>query len=210
MDARHAQRLAEIKRTRGFRVAEIGAIDPETRTVALAFSSEEPVRRVFGLEVLSHAPGAVAMGRLQNGAPLLLNHEAEHQIGVVESVGIDTDRRGRAVVRFGRGERAEEIFQDVRDQIRRHVSVGYLIHDAEPSGVRDGEEVWRIPEEPGAMAFARDAVFLPDGSLVVADAAAEVLRVADPFGSFTVVDSRRAPGVYCVEALDCATEACLP
>lgn len=77
-------------------------------------------------------------------------------------------------------------------------------------GLREGEEVWRIPEEPGAMAFARDAVFLPDGSLVVADAAAEVLRVADPFGSFTVVDSRRAPGVYCVEALDCATEACLP
>jgi len=82
--------------------------------------------------------------RLQDGAPLLLEHDCDDQIGVVESVSIDADRRGRAVVRFGRSAQAEEIFQDVQDKIRRHVSVGYIINDARMTEERDGEEVWTV------------------------------------------------------------------
>jgi len=48
------------------------------------------------------------------------------------------------VVRFGRSDRAEEIFSDVKDGIRKHVSVGYLIHDALLVEQRDGEDVWKI------------------------------------------------------------------
>lgn len=129
---------------RAFRAAEVAAVNEEQRTVELAFSSEIEVSRWFGLEVLSHEPGAVVLSRLQDGAPLLLEHDTDHQIGVVESVSIDADRRGRAVVRFGKSARAEEIFQDVKDKIRRHVSVGYIIHDAKLTEERDGQEVWTI------------------------------------------------------------------
>lgn len=113
------------------RVAEVREIDQEARTVELAFSSEIEVERFFGIEVLSHEPAAVRMGRMESGAALLVNHDWDDQIGVVESAKIDADRRGRAVVKFGRGKRADEIFQDVIDGIRRHVSVGYLVHKIE-------------------------------------------------------------------------------
>lgn len=131
---------------RAFRSAEIGAIDVEARTVALAFSSEAEVQRWYGIEILSHEPGAMMTARLLDGAPLLLEHDREWQIGVVQSISIDTDRRGRAVVRFGKSARADEIFQDIVDGIRRHVSVGYRVHDAERVEVRDDDDVWRITQ----------------------------------------------------------------
>ena len=84
---------------RAFRAAEVGAVNEEKRTVELAFSSEVEVPRWYGLEVLSHDPAAVVLSRLKDGAPLLLEHDCDDQIGVVETVSIDADRRGRAVVR---------------------------------------------------------------------------------------------------------------
>ena len=139
------QRLQAIKKDgRAFRAAEVRQIDAEARTVELAFSSEAEVQRWWGIEVLSHDTGAVVLARLQDGAPLLVNHDTDDQVGVIESVSIDADRRGRAVVRFGRSERAEEIFRDVQDGIRKHVSVGYLIHEAKLTEERDGEDVWTI------------------------------------------------------------------
>ena len=104
------------------------AIDEAARTVSLSFSSETPVARWFGNEVLDHTPGSVMLGRLQNAGPLLLDHDPCEQIGVVESVSLGADRMGRAQVRFSRSEDAEAIFQDVRDGIRQHVSVGYRVH----------------------------------------------------------------------------------
>ena len=145
MDKNIEQRLRAItKDNRAFRTAQVREIDAENRTVELAFSSEAEVQRWWGLEILDHSPGAVVMDRLQDGAPLLVNHDDDDQIGVVESVSIDADRRGRAVVRFGRSDRAEEIFRDVQDGIRKHVSVGYLIHDAKLTEERDGVDVWTI------------------------------------------------------------------
>ncbi|MGX9855783.1 phage major capsid protein [Limimaricola variabilis] len=113
------------------RQAEVREVDAEARTVEVAFSSEIEVERWFGIEVLSHDPGAARMERLLDGAPLLLDHNRRDQIGVIESARIDADRRGRAVVRFGKSARAQEIFDDVRDGIRKHVSVGYLVHKLE-------------------------------------------------------------------------------
>lgn len=112
-------------------VGEVRAIDEEKRTVELAFSSEAEVERWFGIEVLDHSPGAMRTDRLTNGGATLVNHDWDDHVGVVESVTVGADRRGRAVVRFGRGARASEVWQDVVDRIRRHVSVGYSIHKVE-------------------------------------------------------------------------------
>ncbi|WP_420023762.1 phage major capsid protein [Cereibacter azotoformans] len=113
------------------RFGEVRQIDKEARTVELAFSSETPVERWFGEEILDHGGNAMRMGRIEGGAPLLINHDWEDQIGVVERVWIGDDRRGRAKVRFGKSARAEEIWTDVVDGIRKHVSVGYRVHKVE-------------------------------------------------------------------------------
>ena len=104
------------------------AVDEESRTVRLSFSSEEPVERWFGNEVLSHNPDHVRMDRLEAGAPLLWNHNTDVQIGRVESASIENGR-GEAVVRFSKSVRGEELFQDVKDGIATNVSVGYRINE---------------------------------------------------------------------------------
>lgn len=114
------QRAATIERK---------TVDAKARTVEVAFSSEIEVSRWFGVEILDHAPESVQLARLQNGGAVLVGHSHGDQVGVVESVRIDADRIGRAVVRFGKSARAEEIFQDVLDGIRKHISVGYQINE---------------------------------------------------------------------------------
>ena len=136
------KRLKEIRADRSYRTAEVRGIDVESRSIEIAFSSEAEVRRYWGVEVLSHDPSAVVLDRLRGGAPLLVNHDTADQVGVIESVSIDPDRRGRAVVRFGRSARAQEIFDDVQDGIRKHISVGYAIHDATLTETRGDDEVW--------------------------------------------------------------------
>lgn len=106
---------------------DLDTLDKESRTVEVAVSSEYPVRRWFGMEVLDHSESAVDLTRLRNGAPLLLQHNGwSGQIGVVDDAWLGDDRRLRARIRFSRSERAEEIWQDVIDGIRRNISVGYI------------------------------------------------------------------------------------
>jgi len=120
------------------RTAELRNVDVEARTVEVAFSSETPVARWFGDEVLDHAPGAMIEDRLRNGAAVLWNHNPDVQIGVVESSRVDDDRRGRAVLRFGASSRAEEIWADVQAGVIRHISVGYFVR-AVRTEEREGE-----------------------------------------------------------------------
>ena len=125
------------------------AIDEETRTVRVGVSSEEPVKREFGMEVIDHSRESMNLDFLNSGrAPLLLDHDMERQIGVVESVELDEDaRRLRAIVRFGKGDRASEIFNDVSDGIRQNISVGYRV-DGRVEREDDGEDIVRVSTTP--------------------------------------------------------------
>lgn len=123
------------------------AADPAARTIELAFSSETPYERWWGIEILENTPSAVRLGRLAGGGPLLMDHDTRDQVGVIESVRIDADRVGRAVVRFGKSARAEEVWQDVQDGIRRNVSVGYAIHKAALVETSDsGADTYRVTD----------------------------------------------------------------
>jgi len=122
------------------------SINVENRTVDLAFSSESPVERFYGAEILSHDLGAVRLGRIKDGAPLLMQHSPSRQIGVVASAKIDQDKTGRAKVRFSRSAEAEEIFQDVQDGIRTKVSVGYMVHDMVLEESGDDGDTYRITD----------------------------------------------------------------
>lgn len=147
-------------------------VDSDTRTVELAFSSEQPYERWWGVEILDHGKKSVRLGRLKSGGPLLCDHDARDVVGVIESVRIDGDLVGRAVVRFGKSARAEEVFNDVLDGIRSNVSVGYVIHKAEL--VVTGEDVtdtYRVTDwEPHEISL----VSVPaDASVGVGRAAAD-------------------------------------
>ncbi|HET9702353.1 MAG TPA: phage major capsid protein, partial [Burkholderiales bacterium] len=124
-------RMDEIRRGQFDREAvfERATLNREARTVDLAYSSEQPHERWFGMEVLSHEPGAADLRRLNGGANLLVNHDPTDWVGVVERARVDPDRKGRATVRFGNSARAEEVWRDVQDGILRSVSFGYRIDD---------------------------------------------------------------------------------
>lgn len=124
-------------------------IDEKNRTVELTFSSEFKVQRFgwFGdswLEILDHNPDSVMMDRIRAAGPLLVMHDRSKQVGVVQTAEI-ADKKGKAKVRFGKSGYAEEIFQDVIDEIRKTVSVGYLIHEVTLETERDdGPDEYRI------------------------------------------------------------------
>jgi len=116
------------------------AIDEEARTVGLSFSSDVPVERWFGMEVLDHSPKSVDLERLNDGAPLLMDHNINDQIGRVESAMVD-GKRGVATVRFSKSTRGSEIFNDVIDGIRQNISVGYRINEMQLDESRSEGEV---------------------------------------------------------------------
>lgn len=142
------KRLQEI-RERGllWREASLGAVDAEARTAELSFSSEAEYKRWFGIEILDHSEGACDLSRLNDGAALLWNHNWNDQRGVVESARIDSDKKGRCLVRFSKSPLGEQLMQDVADGIVTKVSVGYMVHALKLMETRnDDEDVYLITE----------------------------------------------------------------
>lgn len=162
---------AQMQQMSRFAVFQRESVDVEKRTVEVAFSSEEPVERWFGDEVLSHAAGAVDLSRLNDGGAVLFNHDWDDQIGVIERAWVDADRRGRALVRFGNGAKAAEKFQDVQDGILRHISVGYSIVNFEEEVSDDNRTFTATRWQPYEISFVT----------VPADPTVGVGRSAEPF-----------------------------
>jgi HK97 family phage prohead protease len=153
-------RLAEIEivhRTFGMTTDDI--INEGTREVQIVMSTENPVERGYGMEVLDHSKESVDMSWIATGrAPLLLDHDMSQQIGKITSVELDeAERKVRARVVFGRGPLAEEIFQDVKDGIRQNISVGYAINKME----REGTDTYRVkswrPMEASIVSIPADS-----------------------------------------------------
>ncbi|UNC12865.1 phage major capsid protein [Acidiphilium multivorum] len=142
-----------------FLAIDRAAVDPDTRTVDLSFSSEAPVDQWFGREILSHEPGAADLTRLLGGAPLLWNHRQGDVRGVVESASIGPDKRGHARVRFARTPAGDEAMELVRDGIVKGVSVGYRILDMAEEQ-KDGQRQYRVtrwlPQEISLAPVAAD------------------------------------------------------
>ena len=140
------------------------SIDKLTRQVSMAIASEEPYARAFGIEILSHTKGEQDFNFLNSGrAPLLLNHDLEKQIGVIESARVsEDDKVSRAIVRFGKSQLADEVFQDIVDGIRSNVSVGYEITKMEKAKGKqdDGTPKYRVnwtPLEASIVSVPADA-----------------------------------------------------
>ncbi len=154
MSKKLKQLLRTIKLGTSNRAAQFDSatIDQENRTVEMSFSSEDPYERYWGNEILGHNADEVRLGRINNGGAFCMDHNTRDQVAVVEKAWIGQDRKGRALVRFGKSARASEIFQDVIDGIRRNVSVSYnimkmaLIKSEVIPGSTNATETYRVTD----------------------------------------------------------------
>ena len=153
----------------------------EDRTFEFPFSSEFPVARYFGNEILSHEPKAADLSRLNDSAPLLFNHNPDRVIGVVERAYIDGKRRrGYARVRFSRNAFAQEVLSDVKDGILRNVSFGYSIDKMEERGSGDFVATAWSPYEISVVSVPADKTVGIGRSLEPTDDAASAAPTPDP------------------------------
>lgn len=106
------------------------ADEENSRKVHVSFSSEEPVARFWGAEILSHAEGAVDLSRLNEIGVLLFNHDRDQVIGRVEKAWIENSR-GEADVVFDDDEASEKIFRKVKSGTLKTTSIGYQVRNWE-------------------------------------------------------------------------------
>jgi len=122
-------------------------IESDGKELYMSFSSEEPVQRYFGTEVLSHDQGAADLSRLNNGtAPFLWNHNRDEVLGVVQKAEIGDDKRGYATVKWSRNPNAVEKRTDVEDGIISQVSFAYQINEIEERGDQMVVTKWKAME----------------------------------------------------------------
>jgi HK97 family phage major capsid protein/HK97 family phage prohead protease len=123
-------------------------IDVEARTVKLAFASDKPIDNWwYGQIRLMMGKKNVRTQRFDQGAALLMDHNTRDQVGVIEDYSFDSDGMARCTVRFSKSAHAEEIFQDVRDGIRKNISVGFMIWELNlESKSKDAPSVYRADD----------------------------------------------------------------
>jgi HK97 family phage major capsid protein/HK97 family phage prohead protease len=132
-------------------------VSEDERSIEFPFSSEYPVARYFGNEVLQHDVRSADLSRLNDSAPLLFNHDPNKVIGVVERAWIDGQKkRGYATVKFSRNAFAQEVLADVRDGVLRNVSFGYAINEMEQRGSGDFVATSWAPYEISVVSIPAD------------------------------------------------------
>ncbi len=119
------------KRIQRDRFERFMAIEPqaatEERTVTASLSSEEPVARWFGKEVLVHSEAAIDAGRAESGLPLLLNHDHTAPIGLVKDLRLEGGRLRGTLHFHPHTETARSAWDMVREGWLKGVSIGYQI-----------------------------------------------------------------------------------
>lgn len=114
------------------------SFDPEAYTVDVVWSTGAPVDRMdwrtgdLYREVLSLAPGAVRLDRLNAGASFLDTHDSGALASVIGSVvpgsaSVDGER-GVVTVVLSRADADRDTVGKIRDGVIRNISVGYVTH----------------------------------------------------------------------------------
>jgi HK97 family phage major capsid protein len=134
------------KRFIGVNRADAQAVDGDL-VVDLAFASTEPYERWWGTEILDTSEKAVRTGRLNDGAPVLFNHDwnelrGVHVPGTIRH-GDDGVLRGK--VRLTSATQAgRETIALVESGVLTKASIGYTIHKIiEKSKAKDGKQLSR-------------------------------------------------------------------
>lgn len=107
----------------------------DSRRRTLSFSSETPVSRWYGMEILDHKEGACNLARLSSVGVLLFNHDVDKVLGKVLRAWVENGR-GMAEVEFDSDEEAERIYQKVQSGTLKTTSVRCSVEswEAVPEG----------------------------------------------------------------------------
>lgn len=129
--------------------------------IPIAISSERPVRRWFGNEILGHTAAEINFEYARdNGLVLLMGHRTQKYIGRVDDVTLGSDGKLRGLMRFGNSGKAKQRRQDVLDGILTDVSVGYRIDQLKLVEETDDEDTYRAtrwtPMEVSLVAVPAD------------------------------------------------------
>lgn len=101
---------------------------PDPGRFSFALTSEEPVRRWFGNEILNHGKDNVRTERLASGmVPLLFNHDPGQHLGRVDQFSLK-DNVLRVEGQFGPSPLAQEKRADYDAGVLNAASGGYRIH----------------------------------------------------------------------------------
>lgn len=170
-----------VDRAAGAAAADANALIP------VAISSEAPVLRYDWwederyYEVLDHSPSSVVLDYARDGLPFVASHrswDADQQHGLAENIRVEK-KVLKGDVRMSRATRSQEIAQDMRDGIRKKVSVGYIVGDqyTQTKGGADGIPIRRYT---AWMPIEVSTVPIP------ADYAVGVGRAQSPSGQATI------------------------
>lgn len=113
-------------RSMGQIMAREASEEQDNRRRTISFSSEEPYRRWFGMEILDHADNALDLSRLNEVGVLLFNHKTDVVVGKVIRAWVE-DHRGMAEVEFDTDDEAEKIFGKVKSGTLKTTSVRYAV-----------------------------------------------------------------------------------
>lgn len=131
-------------------------VDQKNRAITFSCASTQPYQRYdqqHGIayeQILVVNQQAVNIDRLNNGAPLLFNHDTDKLLGMVQKAYIIEDRI-YVRVRFSQNDQfADRIYKDILDGLIKNVSIGYLIQeykDVKQDGINKRYvEKWMIYE----------------------------------------------------------------
>lgn len=125
----------DIERAKGvlaseFPVERILNFNADARTADFAFASDTPIEHWFGYVILNTEKKNVDLSRVEKGVcPFLVNHRTDQHCGVVVPGSVELGSVIRGTVKFSRSTLGEEIFNDVKDEVRNGTSLGFLIRD---------------------------------------------------------------------------------
>lgn len=144
---------------------ELRIEDRDDERLTFSFSSEAPVMRWFGAEVLVHEKDAVDLRRMNDGGVWLWNHDRDVVLGVAERAWLGDDRRLYATVKWSpntaeRGSLEWKRRQDIEGGIVRNVSFAYEIEDLEEKGDQFLVTRWNVLEVSSVSVPADQSVGL--------------------------------------------------
>jgi HK97 family phage major capsid protein len=120
--------------------------------LTFSFSSEAPVERWWGREVLMHDDGAMDLARMNDGGPWLWNHNRDVVLGVAEKAWLGTDKRLYVKTKWSpntteKGTEEYKRRRDIEAGITRNVSFAYEINDVREAKNGDMQVVaWNVLE----------------------------------------------------------------
>lgn len=129
-----------------FAPAEAAVESGADMVLDMAFASELPYERWWGVEILDCTSAAVDLARLNDGAPLLYNHDWDALRGshVPGTVRCDGDRVVRGQVRVSHAADDGRTIRMIQDGHLTKASIGYEIHEVvEHSTDKHGKSISR-------------------------------------------------------------------